>query len=52
LKVRNMEDLESRLKNLSEPEVAGILLLELSNLRKRRVIDFNEYIKARKMWGI
>jgi hypothetical protein len=51
LKVRNMEDLESRL-NLSEPEVAGILLLELSNLRKRRVIDFNEYIKARKMWGI
>lgn len=47
-----MDDLESRLKNLTEPEIAGILLLELSNLRKRGVIDFNEYIKARKMWGI
>lgn len=47
-----MEDLESRLRNLTEPEIAGILLLELSNLRQRGVIDFDEYMKARKMWGI
>ena len=47
-----MDDLESRLKTLTEPEIAGILLLELNNLRKRGVIDFNEYIKTRQMWGI
>jgi hypothetical protein len=47
-----MGDLETRLKNLTEPEMTGILLLELCNLRKRGVIDFDVYMKARKMWGI
>jgi hypothetical protein len=47
-----MEDLESRLRNLTEPEITGILLQELSHLRQRGVIDFDAYIKARRMWGI
>lgn len=52
LEVINMDDLEKRLKTLTEPEIAGILLLELGNLRKRGIIDFDVYMKARKMWGI
>ena len=52
LEATNMSYLENRLKTLTEPEIAGILLLELGNLRKRGVIDFDVYMKARKMWGI
>lgn len=46
------DELTTRLESLTKEQEQEILLLELGRLRKKEVINFELYIKARKMWEI
>lgn len=47
-----MQSIEEAINNLMPEQEKDILLLELSRLRKRGVIDFSTYERAKEMWGI